>query len=70
MGMRWENHMDLEGIAIMVRAHIEDGLEQGAQIILDESNVLVPKEFGTLAASGLNRGARPGCARAVAYFTR
>jgi len=51
MGMRWENHMDLEGIAIMVRAHIEDALDQGAEIIQTRSDELVPKEVGTLAAS-------------------
>ena len=60
MGMRWENHMDLTGIAIMVRTHIEDGLEQGAQIILEESNVLVPKEIGDLAASGSVKKDRGG----------
>ena len=58
--MTWENHMDLEGIAIMVRAHVEDGLAQGAQIILDESNVLVPKESTNLAASGSVKKDRGG----------
>ena len=60
MSMRWENHMDLAGIAIMVRTHIEDGLEQGAQIILDESNIDVPKEDGDLAASGRVKKDRGG----------
>ena len=61
MGMRWENHLDLEGIAIMVRTHIEDGLEQGAQIILDRSDELVPKALtGDLAASGSVKKDRGG----------
>ena len=60
MGMRWENHLDLDGIAIMVRTHIQDGLEQGAQIILEESDVLVPKEIGDLAASGSVKKDRGG----------
>ena len=60
MSMRWENHMDLEGIAIMVRTHIEDGLEQGAHIILDESDVLVPKEIGDLASTGRVKKDRGG----------
>ena len=50
--MTWENHLDLEGIAIMVRAHVQDALGDGAQIILDRSNELVPKESGDLASSG------------------
>ena len=44
----------------MVRTHIEDGLEQGAQIILEESDVLVPKEIGDLAASGSVKKDRGG----------
>ena len=60
MSLRWENHLDLEGVAIMVRAHVEDGLENGAQIILDYSNTLVPHEFGELAASGLVKKDRGG----------
>ena len=54
--------MDLTGVAIMVRAHIEDGLEQGAQIILADSLLLVPKDpplTGDLARSARikkNRG--------------
>lgn len=66
--MRWENHMDLEGVVIMVRAHVEDGLEAGAQIILDRSNELVPKDIAgrpdthgvTLAASGRVKKSRGG----------
>ena len=60
MSMRWENHLDLEGIAIMVRTHIKDGLEQGAQIILDRSDELVPKESGDLASSGRVKKDRGG----------
>jgi len=61
MSMRWENHLDLTGIAIMVRSHIEDGLAQGAQIILEESDVLVPKALtGDLAASGAVKKDRGG----------
>ena len=58
--MRWENHLDLTGIGIMVRTHIEDGLEQGAQIILEESNIDVPKESGDLEASGRVKKDRGG----------
>ena len=60
MSMRWENHLDLTGIAIMVRTHIEDGLEQGAQIILTRSDELVPKESGDLASTGRVKKDRGG----------
>ena len=51
MGMRWENRMDLTGVAIMVRAQVENGLDAGAQIIQARSDQLVPKEVGTLAST-------------------
>jgi len=46
--------MDLEGILAKVRANVEDALAEGAQVILDRSTELVPKEpgGGELAASG------------------
>lgn len=67
MTMRWENRMDLTGVAIMVRAQVENGLDAGAQIILTRSDELVPRDAGgrpdthgvTLAESGRvkkNRG--------------
>ena len=43
--------MDLEGVVIMVRAQVENGLEHGAEIIQTRSDELVPKEVGTLAAT-------------------
>ena len=60
MSMRWENHMDLEGIAIMVRAHVEDGLEAGAEIIRTLSDALVPFEVGTLASTVKIKESRGG----------
>jgi len=60
MSMRWENHLDLEGIAIMVRAHVEDALDQGADLIQTRSDELVPKEVGTLAASVRIKESRGG----------
>jgi hypothetical protein len=60
MSMHWENHMDLEGVLIMVRAHVEDGLDQGGQIIQTRSDELVPKEVGTLAATVRVKESRGG----------
>ena len=63
MSMRWENHMDLEGVAIMVRAHVEDALAEGAEIVLADSLVLVPKDpplTGALAASAWIKKSRGG----------
>jgi hypothetical protein len=67
--MRWENHLDLTGIAIMVRTHIEDGLEQGAQIILDRSDELVPKVSGDLAATGSVKKDRGGINTVAVTYT-
>jgi hypothetical protein len=61
--MRWENHMDLEGVAIMVRAHVENALEAGAEIILADSLTLVPHDpplTGALAASASIKKSRGG----------
>lgn len=43
--------MDLTGVAIMVRAQVENGLEAGAEIVQVRSDQLVPKEVGALAAT-------------------
>jgi len=60
--------MDLTGIAARVRAHVEDALAEGAQVILDRSTELVPKESGDLAASGsVNKGAAGTQAVAIRY---
>ena len=60
--------LDLEGIAAKVRANIEDALAEGAQIILDRSNEVVPKESGDLAASGsVNKGAAGTNTVAIRY---
>ena len=60
--------MDLTGIAAQVRAHVEDALAEGAQVILDRSDELVPKESGDLAASGsVNKGASGTNTVAIKY---
>lgn len=60
MSMTWENHLDLEGIARTIREHVQEALGEGAQLILDRSTVLVPKESTDLAASGAVRKDRGG----------
>ena len=60
--------LDLEGILAKVRDHVEDALAEGAQVILDRSNELVPKESGDLAASGeVNKGAPGTNAASIRY---
>jgi hypothetical protein len=60
--------LNLEGILAKVRANVEDALAEGAQVILDRSNEVVPKESGDLAASGsVNKGAAGTKAVAIRY---
>lgn len=60
MTMTWENNLDLESLVAKVRSNVEDALSQGAQVILDRSNELVPKVSGNLAASGSVKKDRAG----------
>lgn len=60
MAMTWENHLDLEGLLASVHAHVEDALGDGAQIILDQSNIFVPKVSGDLETSGAVKKDRGG----------
>jgi hypothetical protein len=67
--------LNLEGILAKVRAHVEDALAEGAQVILDRSTELVPvgtppdsDNPGALAASGsVNKGAAGTKAVAIKY---
>jgi len=60
--------MDLEDILAKVHSSVEDALAEGAQIILDRSTELVPKESGDLAASGsVNKGAAGTNTVAIKY---
>jgi hypothetical protein len=60
MTMTWENNLNLEDIAAKVRANVVDALAEGADIILRESDLDVPKEDGDLAASGRVKKDRGG----------
>jgi hypothetical protein len=60
MTMTWENHLDLAGIAERVRGNVEDALAEGADIILQRADELVPKVSGDLAATGSVKKDRGG----------
>ena len=51
MSTTWENNLDLDGVLAKVQNDL-DALGDGAQVILNRSDELVPKESGDLAASG------------------
>ena len=67
--MTWENHLDLEGIAIMVRANVEDALAEGADIILRRADELVPHVSGDLAATGSVKKDRGGLNTVAIVYT-
>lgn len=60
MSMTWENNMDLARVGAIIRANVEDGLAEGADIILTRSTELVPKVSGDLAATGSVKKDRGG----------
>jgi Bacteriophage HK97-gp10, putative tail-component len=69
MTMTWENHLDLEGILARVKANVEDALGEGAQVILDRSDELVPKVSGDLAATGSVKKDRGGLNTVAIVYT-
>lgn len=69
MTMTWENNLDLDGILERVRANTEDALGDGAQIILDRSDELVPNVSGDLAATGAVKKDRGGLNTVAIIYT-
>jgi hypothetical protein len=69
MSMTWENHLDLEGILAKVRDNVEDALGDGAQVILERSDELVPKVSGDLAATGSVKQDRGGINTVAIVYT-